>query len=120
MQKTLEHRYSPPSDSKVIDKSENKENSDDLDYSEKSEAPANHQSSSDTEIIQQRNQAYRALHELGKFLMEIDPHSPTPYLLELMVSWENKKLLEILSDISQGKSEAHSMLKLLAGSTSNR
>ncbi|MES2252182.1 MAG: type VI secretion system protein TssA [Pseudomonadota bacterium] len=75
---------------------------------------------SEGEIIAQRADAYRAIHELGKFLMEIDPHSPAPYLLELIVSWENKKLLQIVTDINEGKSEAHNLLKLLAGATSSR
>ncbi len=52
--------------------------------------------------------------------MEIDPHSPAPYLLELIVSWENKKLLQIVTDINEGKTEAHNLLKLLAGSAPNR
>ncbi len=67
------------------------------------------------EIIAQRADAYRAIHELGKFLMEIDPHSPAPYLLELIVAWEDKKLLQIVSDINEGKSEAHNLLRMLAG-----
>jgi type VI secretion system protein ImpA len=80
----------------------------------------NTEESTEVEIIQQRSDAYRALHELGKFLMEIDPHSPTPYLLELIVSWEDKKLLQIVSDVTDGKTEAHNMLKLLAGVATNR
>lgn len=74
----------------------------------------------EAETIAQRADAYRAIHELGKYLMEIDPHSPAPYLLELIVSWENKKLLQIVSDINEGKSEAHNLLKLLAGTPTNR
>lgn len=72
------------------------------------------------ETISQRGDAYRAIHELGKYLKEIDPHSPAPYLLELIVSWENKQLLQIVSDINEGKSEAHNLLKLLAGAPPNR
>ena len=52
--------------------------------------------------------------------MEIDPHSPAPYLLELIVSWEHKKLLQIVSDINEGKSEAHDLLKLLVGTMPTR
>jgi type VI secretion system protein ImpA len=74
----------------------------------------------EAEIITQRADAYRALHELSKFLLEVDPHSPASYLLELIVSWENKKLLQIVSDINEGKSEAHNMLKLLVSAASNR
>jgi type VI secretion system protein ImpA len=74
----------------------------------------------EAETIAQRADAYRAIHELGKYLMEIDSHSPAPYLLELIVSWENKKLLQIVSDINEGKSEAHNLLKLLAGTPTNR
>jgi len=93
---------------------------------DKSEATENEQNSvvsaqeSEGEIIAQRADAYRAIHELGKFLMETDPHSPAPYLLELIVSWENKKLLQIVSDINEGKSEAHNLLRLLAGASSSR
>lgn len=74
----------------------------------------------DHEVIEQRADAYRALHELGKFLLEIDPHSPASYLLELIVSWENKKLLQIITDINEGQTEAHVLLKLLAGGPQNR
>ncbi len=74
-------------------------------------------SQSEPEVIAQRADAYRAIHELGKFLMEIDPHSPAPYLLDLIVTWEDKKLLQIVSDINEGKSEAHNLLRMLAGSS---
>ena len=78
------------------------------------------QQDENTEVTAQRADAYRALHELGKYLMEIDPHSPAPYLLELIVSWEHKKLLQIVSDINEGKSEAHDLLKLLVGTMPTR
>lgn len=74
----------------------------------------------EVDVISQRSDVYRAIQELGKYLKEIDPHSPAPCLLELIVSWENKQLLQIVTDINDGKSEAHNLLKLLAGTQPNR
>ena len=61
----------------------------------------------DVVTISERQDAYRALKDIGGFLKSLDVHSPAPYLLELIVSWENKTLVEILSDISKGGQEGH-------------
>ncbi len=68
----------------------------------------------DVVTISERQDAYRALKDISGFLKSLDAHSPTPYLLELIVSWENKTLVEILSDISKGNQEGHVLLRLLA------
>jgi type VI secretion system protein ImpA len=67
-------------------------------------------------ILRQREDAYKALAQLGEFLLEIDPHSPAPYLLQLIVSWEHESLVQILHNINAGTTEAHTLLKLLASS----
>lgn len=72
------------------------------------------------DVVSQRSDAYKAIYELGRFLKETDPHSPAPYLLDLISSWESKNLIQIMSDMKEGQSEAHNLLKLLAGSAQNR
>ncbi|RZI45910.1 type VI secretion system protein TssA [Candidatus Finniella inopinata] len=68
----------------------------------------------DVVTISERHDAYQALKDIGGFLKSLDGHSPAPYLLELIVSWENKTLVEILSDIGKGNQEGHVLLRLLA------
>lgn len=70
---------------------------------------------SDVVTISERQDAYRALEDISIFLKSLDAHSPAPYLLELIVSWENKTLIEILADINKGDKEGHVLLKLIAG-----
>ena len=68
----------------------------------------------DVVTISERQHAYQALKDIGGFLKSLDGHSPAPYLLELIVSWENKTLVEILADIGKGNQEGHVLLRLLA------
>ena len=71
----------------------------------------------DTVIISERSHAYKALKDIAQFLKNLDPHSPTPYLVELVATWEGKGLIEIISEIEQGTNESHRILKLLANIT---
>ena len=71
----------------------------------------------DTVIISERSHAYKALKDIAQFLKNLDPHSPTPYLVELVATWEGKGLIEIISEIEQGTNESHRILKLLANMT---
>lgn len=61
--------------------------------------------------INKRHDAYRALEQIAGFLHDIDPHSPAPQLLDLILSWEHKSLLQILSDISNGMTDAHALIR---------
>lgn len=70
-------------------------------------------SGDDAVVISERSHAYQALKDISGFLKDIDPHSPTPYLVELVSSWEGKTLIQILAEIEQGKNEAHRILKLM-------
>ncbi len=60
-----------------------------------------------------RDNLYSAIDEITKQLQQIDKHSPTPYLLKLVVSWKDKNLLEIMNDLRQGETEAHLLLRRL-------
>lgn len=49
--------------------------------------------------IRNRNEAYERLEEAAAWLMENEPHSPTPYLIQRAVSWRDKSLVELLSEL---------------------
>ncbi|MBY0462541.1 MAG: type VI secretion system protein TssA [Alphaproteobacteria bacterium] len=70
--------------------------------------------SDDTVVISERSHAYKALKDISGFLKDLDPHSPTPYLVELAATWEGKTLIQILTEIEQGTNEATRILKLIA------
>ena len=46
-----------------------------------------------------RAQAYRALTDIAVLLRRIEPHSPTPYLIERAVRWGGMSLPEVLHDL---------------------
>ncbi|MCX7338380.1 MAG: type VI secretion system protein TssA [Alphaproteobacteria bacterium] len=72
----------------------------------------------DAVMVTGRKEAYQALKQIGQFLKSLDPHSPVPALVELLGSWEDKNLVQILKDVSTGSGEAHTILKLLASASS--
>ena len=49
--------------------------------------------------ISNRNDAYERLEEAAAWLMANEPHSPTPYLIQRAVSWRDKSLVELLSEL---------------------
>lgn len=64
--------------------------------------------------ISSSQEAYQALSELADYLIEIDSHSPAPYLAKLASSWGEKPLPAILEDAASGSSQGHHILKMLA------
>ena len=60
-----------------------------------------------------RNDIYKLLNSLYLLLKEVDKHSPSPYLLNLILSWKDKTLLEIILDVKTGNTESHQLLKML-------
>ena len=60
-------------------------------------APAPAQSSGGP--IRSRIEAYQRLEEAAAWLMTNEPHSPTPYLIQRAVSWRDKSLVELLSEL---------------------
>jgi type VI secretion system protein ImpA len=61
-----------------------------------------------------RREAYQALRDIGHFLQNLDPHSPTPSMLEVLVSWENKTFPAILEDLSQAPNNTQMLIRMLA------
>ncbi|MBR1944141.1 MAG: type VI secretion system ImpA family N-terminal domain-containing protein [Alphaproteobacteria bacterium] len=60
-----------------------------------------------------REEIYKLLNELYLLLKEVDKHSPSPYLLNLILEWKDKTLLEIINDVKIGNTESHQLLKML-------
>ncbi|CAO4845338.1 MAG: hypothetical protein CNLJKLNK_00196 [Holosporales bacterium] len=68
----------------------------------------------DVRTISGRREAYQALKELGQFLQNLDPHSPAPSLIEILVNWENKTLPAILEDLSKAPSNTQMLIRMLS------
>ena len=60
-----------------------------------------------------RQSAYQSLKEIADFLEGTDLHSPTPHILHMVVSWENKSLPEILISLSEGQADHQLLMQLL-------
>lgn len=48
--------------------------------------------------LESREDAYRMLHEAAAYLKQIEPHSPTPYLVLKAVAWGDKTLDDLLRE----------------------
>lgn len=64
-------------------------------------------------LVSERNELYATIEALANQLEKFDKHSPSPLLLKLIVSWKDKSLLEVMSDLQQGSTEAHQLLRKL-------
>jgi type VI secretion system protein ImpA len=60
-----------------------------------------------------RDKIYDDIKILARELKSIEKHSPSYYILELVVSWKDKGLLEIIDDLKSGTSEGHKLLNRL-------
>ena len=60
-----------------------------------------------------RDDIYNSIADLANQLAILEKHSPSAFILNLVVSWKNKNLLEIMDDLKSGNSEAHRLLKQL-------
>ncbi|MDR3031069.1 MAG: type VI secretion system ImpA family N-terminal domain-containing protein [Holosporales bacterium] len=67
-------------------------------------------------IQEVRDNIYEQIKVLSEKLRKIEKHSPSYYMLDMVVSWQNKTLLEIIANLKSGTSEAHELFKLLLGS----
>lgn len=74
------------------------------------------QNNSNTVIIGEREDAYNALEQICNYLLHIEPHSPSPQLLSLMITWKDKSLVQIIQDIKTGITDAHLLFRLLLNS----
>jgi hypothetical protein len=56
---------------------------------------------------------YSQISKLSTELKKMERHSPAPFVLDLVISWQNKTLFEIMNDLRNGTTEAHKLLKIL-------
>jgi hypothetical protein len=60
-----------------------------------------------------RREIYIQLQNLAQNLKRTEKHSPAPFILDLVVSWMDKSLFEIINDLQTGDTEGHKLLKIL-------
>lgn len=115
------------SNQEPVAKEQNQENEEQNETAEKEsgtnkeEAEPNKKSDENKETqskIQRRNELtrdnlYKDLQILAENIKIIDSHGPSYYMLQLVLSWKDKNLIEIIEDLQSGNSEAHKMLKTL-------
>ena len=65
--------------------------------------------------LSKRDEIYLALEMITSQLEKLEKHSPSPYLLRLVISWKDKSLLEIMNDLHTGTTPPHKLLKILVG-----
>ncbi len=63
--------------------------------------------------IKNREEAYHALSEIAEFLMEIDPHSPVPFLIKRAVNWGSMSLSELLTELLKDGANIQQVYSLL-------
>ncbi|MDR1488474.1 MAG: type VI secretion system ImpA family N-terminal domain-containing protein [Holosporales bacterium] len=60
-----------------------------------------------------KNALYNKIAEISTTLKKIESHSPVPFILDLIVSWKQMSLFQIMNDLQTGETEAHKLLKIL-------
>lgn len=63
--------------------------------------------------IVSRADAYRRLAEVADYLVKIEPHSPTPYLIKRAIAWGNMSLSELMQEIIQDRDGLGRVMNLL-------
>jgi type VI secretion system ImpA family protein len=58
-----------------------------------------------TSTIRSRDDAYRLLSIAANYLLENEPHSPVPLLINRAISWKNMSLMELCDEILKNKEE---------------
>ncbi len=77
------------------------------------EAPAGPAAPVPSGPIRTRREAYRRLEEIADFLHQIEPHSPTPYLIRRAVAWGNMTLDQLLLEIVRDDNDLRFIYELL-------
>lgn len=63
--------------------------------------------------IRGREDAYRKLDVIADYLMRIEPHSPTPFLLKRAVSWGSMPLTDLVLELVQSRDDQAAIFTLL-------
>jgi type VI secretion system protein ImpA len=68
---------------------------------------------SDEWLIHSREDAYQKMDAIADYLLRIEPHSPTPFLVKRAVSWGSLPLTELVLEIVQSRSDQEAIFALL-------
>ena len=60
-----------------------------------------------------RDAIYAQLMDIAINLKSIEKHSPTPYILDMLISWKDKTLYQIIQELHESNSEQNKLLKFL-------
>ena len=63
--------------------------------------------------VRSRAEAYRLLAEAADYLIEAEPHSPTPYLVRRAIAWGTMRLDELLAELVRNDGELTEIFRLL-------
>jgi len=69
--------------------------------------------SPDSALVGGRHDAYRQLAEIADYLMTVEPHSPTPYLIRRAVRWGSMPLHTLLQELVNSTSDLQAIYSLL-------
>lgn len=75
--------------------------------------------SSQTDKITSRDQAYQRLAEAADFLAQLEPHSPTPYLVKRAITWGSMPLVDLLKEIVNDPNDYRQIMQLLGQQPKN-
>ena len=78
-----------------------------------SEAPGAPAVASDAALWRNRREAYATLEALADYLSEVEPHSPTPFLIRRAVRWGRMSLPEVIVEIMQEDGNLGGLLNVL-------
>lgn len=53
------------------------------------------------QLLGDREHAYRVLAEISDYLMQVEPHSPVPYLIRRAVAWGQLNAAELYQEVFQ-------------------
>lgn len=73
----------------------------------------------ETGPIQSRADAYRLLENVADYLMRVEPHSPTPYLVRRAVSWGRMPLPELMQEVLREEGDLNRLFKVWGLKTEN-
>lgn len=55
-----------------------------------------------TDALHSRQEAYRQLKAISTYLMKLEPHSPSPYLIRKAIAWGDMSLEQLFTEIMEG------------------
>ena len=63
--------------------------------------------------IHSRDEAYQLLVDIADYLFEVEPHSPTPYIVQRAASWGRMPLSQLLVELTKGNNDLSALFELL-------